>query len=1390
MAISKDITIKILGNQSQLDESIYVYEKDNGVIFNFKLMEYKYKYDKDPDNILNSNATDILEAYTTIVNPLGEELKQLNGEVVNDVVKFTLDKTYTDQLTEIGIYNLQIHIKCTHAEFSIPPITFEVLERLKGKSTSDNSQADSAQVDITTIQNDVAQIDVVDGILNVVWQRGDIISSTKLNQMTEAINNNTRTNKSHEDKITQIENELTGIPTKTSQLQNDSDFTTNASVDAKIASAVTGGQVDLSSYAKKTDIPTRTGQLTNDSGFITEIPSEYITEDELNAKGYLTQHQDISNKADRSEIPTRTSQLENNSGFITAIPAEYITETELSTELANKANTSDIPSLDGYATETYVQNKIAEASLSGGEVDLSGYATKDELKTKANKSDIPTKTSQLTNDSGYLTAHQNISGKADKSYVDAELAKKSDKTHSHSYDDLSDKPVIPSIDNLATKKELTDGLATKSNTGHTHSQYLTEHQDISGKADKSEIPTKTSQLTNNSGFITSIPNEYITESELNEKGYATESFVNETINSNEYVHPTTHPANMIIFTDGETFQDKLDAGTLKGDKGDKGEQGPQGIQGPKGEKGDTGAKGEQGLPGIQGPKGDAGAKGDKGEKGEQGPQGLKGDTGERGPQGPAGADGLTTQVKVNGVTYTQVNGLITLPDYPADAAASSHTHSNKELLDSITAENIHEHINKNVIDAITGDMTSKWNKSIPFENSYVSDCNLWLTNGYTKTDTSTLNHPSVCTTADRWGVLFYISENANNGTGTQMYFPIDGTYAGRVFTRQIVRREARQWNLLSTFDGNYDNLTNKPTIPTKTSQLTNDSSFLTSVPSEYVTESELSAKGYLTSVPSEYVTETELNSKGYLTQHQDLSNYALKTEIPTVPTKVGQLTNDAGYVTNTSVDEKVASAFTKEIPKANILSIVLGNYEIKYNSTDDTLDFIFNGVIDEPDVPSTPTEEVIPLTWAIGNLSSTDGSEKPQDNALRSDFAAIEDNYDYSFYMDTSFYDPSGVRVYFYDTNKTYISRTDGNVIGYESGTDILIDVPTNAAYMRFKANSSGTTTVDTIGSLFTLKRKTKANGYVTNGLSLYIDAQDVTTQGSVRDLTGKQSIVNHGVSTTLNNNCLNFVASESDYIDCGFKPNLTKWSAEAYFYFTTMPTEAETLLGWGASGNRTAIAFWGNSFMIAINGNVEHTIMSTPPTSLTHLVLTYNNGTIIAYVNGAKSQIATNANTMSSQAGNLMIGTKYSATGEFGNIHLKSLRFYDGKVLTDKEALQNYNYETNRNDEVVSVTWIYNKKPNSSTGELVDGENNACTEFIPYDSSYKYTLAIDSVAFFRVFYYDSSQSYIKNDSIADNFNGVITPPQNTVYMRLKLGRNNLELTELDNHVRLRKTLK
>ena len=59
-----------------------------------------------------------------------------------------------------------------------------------------------------------------------------------------------------------------------------------------------------------------------------------------------------------------------------------------------------------------------------------------------------------------------------------------------------------------------------------------------------------------------------------------------------------------------------------------------------------------------------GARGEKGDKGDKGEQGIQGTQGIQGIQGVKGTDGLTTQIKVNGTTYTQSNGLITLPDYP------------------------------------------------------------------------------------------------------------------------------------------------------------------------------------------------------------------------------------------------------------------------------------------------------------------------------------------------------------------------------------------------------------------------------------------------------------------------------------------------------------------------------------------------------------------------------------------------------------------------------------------------------------------------------------------------------------------------------------------------------
>ena len=71
-----------------------------------------------------------------------------------------------------------------------------------------------------------------------------------------------------------------------------------------------GAVIDYDSLINKPIIPTKTSQLTNDSGYLTRIPAEYVTEAELNNKGYLTEHQNISGKADRTDLTNHTKNTD------------------------------------------------------------------------------------------------------------------------------------------------------------------------------------------------------------------------------------------------------------------------------------------------------------------------------------------------------------------------------------------------------------------------------------------------------------------------------------------------------------------------------------------------------------------------------------------------------------------------------------------------------------------------------------------------------------------------------------------------------------------------------------------------------------------------------------------------------------------------------------------------------------------------------------------------------------------------------------------------------------------------------------------------------------------------------------------------------------------------
>ena len=82
-----------------------------------------------------------------------------------------------------------------------------------------------------------------------------------------------------------------------------------------------------------------------------------------------------------------------------------------------------------------------------------------------------------------------------------------------------------------------------------------------------------------------------------------------------------------------------------------------------------------------------GPKGDKGEQGEVGPQGPKGDK---------GADGVTTSIVVNGNTYTHVDGVITLPNYPTSVTGGSNN-----AIDILIEDAGNNFVAENVEDALS-----------------------------------------------------------------------------------------------------------------------------------------------------------------------------------------------------------------------------------------------------------------------------------------------------------------------------------------------------------------------------------------------------------------------------------------------------------------------------------------------------------------------------------------------------------------------------------------------------------------------------------------------------------------------------------------------------------------
>lgn len=230
------------------------------------------------------------------------------------------------------------------------------------------------------------------------------------------------------------------VPVNTSDLTNDSGFITSSALSNYYTKSETYSQGEVNSLINNLDIPTATSDLTNDSGFITltDIPTASANDLGLIRIGTgLSIDQDgivsvtSAGSVDWDDVtnrPTNVSYWTNDAGYITsaAIPT----------------NVSSFTNDAGYITSAAIPTNVSAFTNDAGYLTssaLSNYYTKSETYNQSqvnaliNSISIPTKTSDLTNDGADGTS----------TYVESDdLATVAT---SGSYNDLSNKPTIPTI---------------------------------------------------------------------------------------------------------------------------------------------------------------------------------------------------------------------------------------------------------------------------------------------------------------------------------------------------------------------------------------------------------------------------------------------------------------------------------------------------------------------------------------------------------------------------------------------------------------------------------------------------------------------------------------------------------------------------------------------------------------------------------------------------------------------------------------------------------------------------------------------------------------------------------------------------------------------------------
>lgn len=325
---------------------------------------------------------------------------------------------------------------------------------------------------------------------------------------------------------------------------NESELSDYATVESLATVAMSGDYDDLSNKPTIPVVPTDVSAFNNDAGYITQeeviineaFPNSWhktgtmadliadinADTDAVAGKVYMDTvlFSDLPGEMQQAELKSEIiSQLGNSKVIVFTVTSsevspyhweytsaygqtnswrEWVTPAAMQSALSVKANSADLATVATTGSYNDLANKpTIPAAQIQSDWNQSDNSAADYIKNK------PVNVSAFTNDAGYLTEHQDISGLATKSElaeVEAEIPSLEGYATEQWVKNQNYLTEHQSLDNYYTKAQTDTAISTATNDMATETWvgqqgYLTQHQDISGLATKTELSDHTGNTT-------------------------------------------------------------------------------------------------------------------------------------------------------------------------------------------------------------------------------------------------------------------------------------------------------------------------------------------------------------------------------------------------------------------------------------------------------------------------------------------------------------------------------------------------------------------------------------------------------------------------------------------------------------------------------------------------------------------------------------------------------------------------------------------------------------------------------------------------------------------------------------------------------------------------------